>query len=319
MAFPVGMVLGSTALATIGSAVAGGAAASAQRKAAEQANQQLTLAQRQAAGYTEPYRNAGTNALAPQQALLGIGGGVGANGMPVGSTDWGAYLKQYGPEIQAFYNRYGKAFKKLGSDWTAAAEQYYKQVGQMKGHEVPKVAGPVGSDGQPLTQQQISDQAYQTFLNSGNNRAMTDFTNADLQQVAGAFGAGGKSLSGSAVGAMGDRLARNRYGAYSDYTNALSGLSSQGAQLSSNLGAQGMQTAQQIGANNMQSAAARGSSYMNTANALGSGLQSAAGLYAYGSGAGWFGGGGTGTGGGVGGAAGGMGGSISSALRNLRS
>ena len=157
-------VIGAALIGGIGSAIAGNSAARAQARAADAASKQLKYAGQQAAGYVEPYRNAGLNALAPQQALLGIGGGVGANGMPVGSTDWGAYLKQYGPEIQAFWNKNAKAFKKLGSDWNAAAQQYYNQVGIMKGHEIPKVAGPTGADGQPLTQQQLTDQAYNTFL-----------------------------------------------------------------------------------------------------------------------------------------------------------
>ena len=119
---------------------------------------------------------------------------------------------------------------------------------------------------------------------------MTDFTANDLEQLKGNYAAAGSSLSGSAIGAMGDRLARNRYNAFSDYNNALAGLSSQGAQLSSNLGAQQVGIAQQTGQNTMAAGAARASSYMNTANAFNSGLQNTTNVLAYGAGQGWFGG-----------------------------
>jgi hypothetical protein len=235
-------------------------------------------------------------ALQQQQALLGFGGptaagGGGYGGGQAGGQDWDAYL-QANPDVRAAAMQALQTPHMRNQGITTPqqfAEYHYNTHGRTEGRQLPTIPGPVGADGQPMTQAETTDNAYNAFLGSGFNRAMTDFTNNDLDMIRGSMGAGGSSLSGSAVGAMGDRLARNRYNAFGDYYNATSGLSGTGAQLSTAQGQQGMQVAGQIGANNMNAANARGSSYMNTANAFNSGLQNTTNTLAYGYGNGWFG------------------------------
>jgi hypothetical protein len=280
----------------IGSAVAGSQAANAQKKAANQANAQAQAAQRRAEQLNEPWRQSGMAALGQRNALLGIGGGMGggtAGGGFAGGADYVAYL-QANPDVAAAYQQAVQTphLRNMGinsmEDW---AKYHYETHGRAEGRQLPTVAGPTGPDGQPMTQGQLTDQAYNTFLDSGYARSMLETTNNDFDQMVGAFGAGGKSLSGSAIGALNDRNRRNTNNAFAQYENALAGISNTGSALAVNQGQQGMNTANQIGANNQNAANARGSSYMNTANALNSGLQNTTNVLAYGSGAGWFGGG----------------------------
>lgn len=287
-------MIGATLISGIGQAIAGNQAAKAQEKAARLANTQAQQAQRRAEQLTQPWRMAGSNALGAQQALLGVGGGTGgtnAAGQTVGSEDWGAYLRA-NPDVAASFQQAARQphMQNMGINTPEDYARYhYETFGRTEGRQLPTVAGPTGADGQALTQGQITDQAYNAFLGSGHNRAMTEFTNNDLEQIKAGYGAGGASLSGSALGAMGDRLARNRYNAFSGYNADLTGMSSTGAQLASGQGVQGLQTAQNINANNMNAASARGSSYMNTANAFSGILQGVTDTAAYGAGQGWFG------------------------------
>jgi hypothetical protein len=301
MAFPfiAAAILGSAVIGGGAMAYAGGKAASAQKKAADQANAQALAAQRRAEQLNEPWRQSGMAALGQRNALLGIGGGLvsggsAAGGGFAGGADYAAYLKA-NPDVAAAYQQAIQTphLRNMGitsmEDW---AKYHYDTHGKAEGRQLPTVAGPMGADGQPLTQGQQTDQAYNTFLDSGYARSMLNTTQNDFDQMVGAFGAGGSSLSGSAIGALNDRNRRNTNNAFTQYDNALAGISNTGSAISMNQGAQGMNTASQIGANNQNAAAARGSSYMNTANALNSGLQNATNVYAYGKGSGWFGGGG---------------------------
>lgn len=288
-------VIGAALIGGIGSAIAGNSAAKAQKKAADQANAQAMQAQRRAEQLNEPWRQSGMAALGQRNALLGIGGGgSSAGGGFAGGADYAAYL-QANPDVAAAYQKAIQTphLRNMGitsmEDW---AKYHYDTMGKAEGRQLPTVAGPVGADGQPLTQGQITDQAYNTFLDSGYARSMLNTTQNDFDQMVGAFGAGGSSLSGSAIGALNDRNRRNTNNAFTQYDNALAGISNTGSAISMNQGAQGMNTAQQIGANNQNATAARGSSYMNTANALNSGLQNTTNVLAYGAGQGWFGGGG---------------------------
>jgi hypothetical protein len=294
MAWLAAAMIGSSLLSGIGQAVGGNAAAKASEKASRLANTQAQQAQRRAEQFTQPWRMAGSNALSAQQALLGIGNGTGgtnAAGQTVGSEDWGAYLRA-NPDVAASFQSAAQQphMKNMGINTPEDYARYhYETFGRTEGRQLPTVAGPTGADGQPLTQGQITDQAYNAFLDSGHNRAMTEFTNNDLEQIKAGYGAGGASISGSAVGAMGDRLARNRYNAFTGYNNDLTGMSNTGANVAANTGAQGMQTAQTINQNNMGAAGARASSYANTANAFSGVLQGVTDVAAYGSGQGWFG------------------------------
>ena len=294
-------LIGSALIGGVASAIGGNQAAKAQKKAASQANATQIAAQRRAEDLNEPWRQAGMGALNQRNALLGIGGGgmggSGAGGPMAGSADYAAYL-QANPDVAAGYQAAIQS-PHLRNQGISSMEDYaryhYDTFGRAEGRELPTVAGPTGADGQPLTQGQITDGAYNTFLDSGYARSMLETTNNDFQQMVGAFGAGGSSLSGSAVGALNDRNRRNTNNAFTQYDNALAGISNTGSAISMQQGQNGMNTAQQVGANNQNAANARGSSYMNTANALNSGLQNTTNVLAYGAGNGWFGSGGGGS------------------------
>jgi hypothetical protein len=136
------------------------------------------------------------------------------------------------------------------------------------------------------------DQAYNTFLDSGFGRSNLTTTNSEFENMVGAFGAGGKSMSGSAIGALNDRNRRNTAGAFGQYYNALSGISGTGAQIGSQQAGQANQLGANLANTQMQAGNARASSYMNTGNAIQGGLQNVGNALAYGAGNGWFGSGG---------------------------
>lgn len=144
----------------------------------------------------------------------------------------------------------------------------------------------VGAEPPPQqTPEDLQNMAYDRFMTGGYNRAATDFTNNDLDQLRGAYGAGGSLLSGSAVGAMGDRLARNRYGAYVDHQNALAGLAGAATAGSSALASQGQATANNISNMQIGIGQARASSYANQTNPVETGVNA---LGQYGANKGWF-------------------------------
>jgi len=293
-------IIGSALVGAAASAKAGKQAANAASSAASSSNAAQLAAQREAAALNEPWRQAGMGALNQRNALLGIGGGGmsggGGYGAQPGSADWSAYL-QANPDVAASYQTAIQS-PHLRNQGINSLEDYaryhYETHGRGEGRQLPTVAGPTGADGQPLTQGQMTDNAYNTFLDSGYARSMLNTTENDFSQIIGAMGAGGKSLSGSAVGALNDRNRRNTNNAFTQYDQALAGISNTGNALAMNQGQQGLQVAGQIGANNMNAANARGSSYMNTAGAINSGLQNTTNALAYGYGQGWFGGGGGG-------------------------
>jgi hypothetical protein len=242
--------------------------------------------------------------LVPQQAvnqaLMATGGGQDV---------WGMYGQQ-NPDVMAYYQNNPRALQQFGGDMNKALQYHYETFGKQEGRQLPSaipnapsnaftsngspgtvsVGGGAmmqGGDSQPMVQAggqpggaggQIGagtsvDNAYNVFLDSGFNRAMTDFTNNDLDALKANYATGGKSLSGSAVGAMGDRLARNRYNAFGDYYSALSGISGTGSQLGSQQASQANQVGQRIGANQQNIGNIRASSYgvqgdnnANTAN-----------------------------------------------------
>ena len=294
-------IIGSAVVGAASSAIAGNKAAKAQAAATSSANASQLAAQREAAALNEPWRQAGMGALNQRNALLGIGGGGSAGGgygtVASGQPDWDVYLQQ-NPDVQQWAQTAlaSPHLRNQGITTPQQAAQYhFENYGRQEGRGSPVAPPPNDpSTGQPLTQGQITDNAYNTFLDSGYARSMLETTNNDFAQMVGAFGAGGSSLSGSAIGALNDRNRRNTNNAYSQYDNALAGISNTGSALSMQQGQNAMNTAGQIGANNQNAAQQRGSSYMNTANALNSGLQNATNVLAYGAGNGWFGGGGGG-------------------------
>ena len=272
-------------------------AADAQVKATQAASQTTMDMFRLGNQITAPNQQAGWNALAMQGSLLGnpnlvpqsaIQTALDASGDP--NAKWQAYTQQYKPEIDAFYRQNAKTFDRLGRDPIRAAQHYYNTVGSIKGHAMP-TGQPMGT-GTPGTPGSTgigvgtsTDQAYNTFLDSGFGRANLTTTNADFENMVGAFGAGGTSLSGSAIGALNDRNRRNTAGAFNNYYNALAGISGTGAQLGGQQSAAANQAGQTVANNQMQAGNARASSYANRynwGNALGDLEKNAAQV------AGWF-------------------------------
>jgi hypothetical protein len=291
-------IIGSAIVGAAASAKAGKQAANAASSAASSSNAAQLAAQREAAALNEPWRQAGMGALNQRNALLGIGGGglggSSAGGPMAGGADYAAYL-QANPDVAAGYQAAIQS-PHLRNQGISSMEDYaryhYDTFGRAEGRQLPTVAGPTGADGQPLTQGQMTDNAYNTFLDSGYARSMLNTTENDMAQITASMGAAGKSVSGSALGALNDRNRRNTNNAFTQYDNALAGISNTGSAISMQQGQNNMNTAGLIGNNNMNAANARGSSYMNTAGAINSGLQNTTNALAYGMGSGWFGGGG---------------------------
>jgi hypothetical protein len=140
----------------------------------------------------------------------------------------------------------------------------------------PSQSEPRTDSATGLTEGSATDyqnQAYDRFMGSGYNKAATEISQSDFDTIQGGMGAAGKLFSGSAAGAMSDRLAGNRYGAYFDYQNALAGLSGAGQNATSAVGAAGQNYANSAGNALMNIGDARATSYgqqhANTMNALG--------------------------------------------------
>lgn len=164
---------------------------------------------------------------------------------------------------------------------------HWDTSGQSEGRNF--VGTPAGQAGAPpanaFATEGTQDAAYDRFLGGGFNRSMTDVTNNDMDQIIGAYGAGGTAMSGATQGALTDRLARNRNNAFTQHWNALGGMSGQATQVAAQQGQQGLNVGQQIGTNQADSAFARGSSYAQ--RNLGLGNLANSGMNAF---ATWFGG-----------------------------
>jgi hypothetical protein len=286
-------------------------AADAQVKAAQTASATQLEALNRGLQVSAPNIQAGYNALAMQGSLLGnpnmvpqaaVQQAIGATQNP--ADRMAAYYQQNKPAIDAFYAQNRKTFDRMGRDPMRAAEHYYNTEGRKLGHQLPMAGGGQpgmpgtvgvgggammpGGDGSQMVQGGSTgigvgtgvDQAYNTFLDSGFGRANLATTNADFEQMVGAFGAGGKSMSGSAIGALNDRNRRNTAGAFGQYYNALSGISGTGAEIGQGAGSQINATANNIASNQMQQGNVRASSYLtqgqNNANMVNSGINAMA-------------------------------------------
>lgn len=254
-------------------------AADAQVKATQAASQTTMDMFRLGNQITAPNQQAGWNALAMQGSLLGnpnlvpqsaIQTALDASGDP--NAKWQNYARQYQSEIDAFYRQNAKTFDRMGRDPIRAAQHYFNTVGSIKGHTMPTgqtmapggTLGTLGSTGIGVGTD--TNTAYNTFLDSGFGRANLTTTNADFENMVGAFGAGGTSLSGSAIGALNDRNRRNTAGAFNNYYNALAGISNTGANIGSQQSSQANQAGQTIANNQIQAGNARASSYANRYN-----------------------------------------------------
>jgi hypothetical protein len=254
---------------------------------------------------TAPNREAGYNALAMQGSLLGNPNMVPqdaiatATGQPAaGSADYASYVTG-NPGLNSAFSGLrpqdttyikNKGFDADGNGTIDAGEFgnfHYSTMGQGEGRTMPTVGGTSGqTTGQvgglePAVGVGTStDDAYNVFLDSGFNRAMTDVTESDLGKIKDAYGAAGSAVSGATMGAMSDRLADNRYRAFGDYYGALSGISGTGAQLSTQASANALNTGTNMANNQLNIGNARASSYQtqgaNNAGMVNSGVNALA-------------------------------------------
>lgn len=306
-------IIGSAVLGAGASARAGSKAAKATGQAADAATaeqrRQFDLSRQDMA----PWMQSGRQALDMRSRLLGLGGSGGSGGgqqggYAQGSPDWNAYL-QANPDVAQHLNSNPRLLQQAGG-LGQAAEQHYNAFGRAEGRQLP-MAGGQGQPGQTgsagglvdrgdgtmmqggggegqLTAGGDPNDPYNAFLNSGHARSMLETNQSDMERMTGAMGAGGKSMSGSHIKALNDINRRNTSNAFSNFDNALAGVSNTGQVTAANMGQMGMNMANNIGNMQMNAAGQRGSSYMNTANAVNSGLQNATNVFAYGKGQGWF-------------------------------
>lgn len=274
-------------------------AADAQVNATKSANQTILEMFNRSNQITAPNQQAGWNALATQGSLLGnqnmVPQGAVANALnATGQTDWNAYLSA-NPDVAAWAQTAAKQphFTKgagrvadTNMDGTLSPQEmaayHYSQYGQGEGRQSPNSMGGMGGAGgnTGIGVGTDVDTAYNTFLNSGFGRSALETTNNDYAQLVGAFGAGGKSMSGSAIGALNDRNRRNTQGAFGNYYNALAGISGTGAQIGQNQAATANTVGQNVASNQGRIGDIRASSYItqgqNNANMVNSGINAAA-------------------------------------------
>jgi hypothetical protein len=272
-------------------------AADAQVQSSQQANQTMMDMFNQSNQITAPNQQAGWNALAMQGSLLGnpnmvpqgaVAGAMAAQGAPGSSSVWANYGQQ-NPEVVQYFQQNPKALQQFGGNMDRALEYHYNTFGRAEGRQLPS-ATMGGQAGQPGASTGVGvgssvDDAYNTFLDSGFSRSMLNTTENDMQQIMGQMGAAGKSVSGSALGALNDRNRRNTSTAFGNYYNALSGISGTGAQIGQQQAGAANQVGANVAGNQMQAGNARASSYLtqgdNNAQTARSGVNALAG---------WFGG-----------------------------
>jgi len=272
-------------------------AADAQVQSTQSANQTMMDMFNQSNQITAPNQQAGWNALAMQGSLLGnpnmvpqgaVAGAMAAQGAPGSSSAWANYGQQ-NPEVVQYFQQNPKALQQFGGNMDRALEYHYNTFGRAEGRQLP-TATMGGQAGQPGASTGVGvgssvDDAYNTFLDSGFSRSMLNTTENDMQQIMGQMGAAGKSVSGSALGALNDRNRRNTSTAFGNYYNALSGISGTGAQIGQQQAGAANQVGANVAGNQMQAGNARASSYLtqgdNNAQTARSGVNALAG---------WFGG-----------------------------
>ena len=221
-----------------------------------------------------------------------------ATGQPYSGPNWSDYVARY-PDIQQYWND-NPSVRNTFPTIEALAEHHYNSFGQQEGRTVNNYGPPAGSTpaatpagtvpatvgvgggaAQPTTGgtnplaeiapaadpiAAAQDSAYDTFLNSGHARSMLETTDADFDRLVAAFGAGGSSLSGSAIGALNDRNRRNTNTAFTQYDNALAGLSNMGAQTAGTMGRNALNSALYRGELEVGQGETRGSSYRDRSN-----------------------------------------------------
>jgi hypothetical protein len=218
--------------------------------------------------------------MVPQGAVANA---LAATGQPGAQSIWANYGAQ-NPDVVQYFQNNKKALAQFGGNMDKALEYHYNTYGRNEGRQLPNASfggaptAPGGNTG--IGVGTSVDDAYGTFLDSGFGRSALETTNNDYTQMVGAFGAGGTSLSGSAIGALNDRNRRNTAGAFGNYYNALSGISGTGAQIGQNQASAANAAGTSIANNQKAIGDTRSSSYLtqgqNNANMVNSGINAAA-------------------------------------------
>lgn len=134
-----------------------------------------------------------------------------------------------------------------------------------------------GPSGQP-SPEDLQQQAYDRFQGSGEARSMLETTQNDFDQMIGAYGAGGKAMSGSTLGALNDRNRRNTNAAFQQYSNGLRSMSGAGQVATQQQAQSAIELGNSVAGQLNFQGGVRGSSYAqqsaNTLGAISNGLGS---------------------------------------------
>lgn len=168
--------------------------------------------------------------------------GAGSSGA---DDQWTAYLNS-DPALQAEWSRLSTQSKNPFSSPQEYAQYHWNTFGQKEGRQLPTMnydAQPTGGTGQVSTTQ-AQNPLSGFWASPYGELATKGFLGVDQPGVAGAFGAGGKALSGAATKALYDRGQARAEGAYTNYLNgiqSLAGMNPTGQLVSSsqNFGTQG--------------------------------------------------------------------------------
>lgn len=183
---PVAPALIAGAATVGGGLLSSSAAKSAARDAAaaQTAASQAAIAQ-QDKQYTQtrndlmPFQQAGTNALAAQMDLLGLGGHAGAAATP-GTSNWTGYL-QSNPDVLASYFSLSPGDRARFQTPEAYAQYHYTNYGQSEGRALPTTGGTPAGPGVSAAeaQQQAIGQLqqsplYQSLFNNGRDTILAN-------------------------------------------------------------------------------------------------------------------------------------------------
>lgn len=211
------------------------------------------------------------------------GGEIGARN---GAPDYASYVRN-SPDLAAEFAKPGVSGM-FGGDIGKYGEWHSSTFGD---REVPVYGGakPTASGTSPASTGNAFSDPYQAFLDSSFNKAATEVSTRDLDQIRSSFGTAGKAVSGSHIGAASDRLASNRYNAFGDYFSGLTQQAGQGPAITSNMntnaGQYGVNTGNMMLNQGKIAADASGQKY----NAwLDAGKKAVGGIYDYGNNNGWF-------------------------------
>jgi len=162
-----------------------------------------------------------------------------------GSDDkWAAYLQQ-NPDVSAEWSRLSTQGKNPFSTPQEYAQYHYSTFGQKEGRQLPTIDyGTPAGGGAPGAGGQPQNPLAGFWASPFGELATKGFLGVDAPGVAGAFAAGGKSVSGAATKALYDRGQARAGGAYTNYLNgiqSLAGMNPTGQLVSANqnLGTQG--------------------------------------------------------------------------------